>query len=86
MLYLEGKGVSRDLGKAFGLFERAAAQNDPWGLNNLGGMYEMGWGTTADRTKALELYRQALAVGNGKAQQNIDRLQEQIASGAAASP
>ena len=53
MLYLEGKGVTRDLGEAFKLFERAAAQNDPWGLNNLGGMYEMGWGTPSTRPRRL---------------------------------
>ena len=74
MLYLEGKGVSRDLSAAFTYFERAAAQNDPWGLNNLGGLYEMGWGTVADRAKALDLYKRAHAAGNTQAQQNIDRL------------
>jgi len=77
MLYLEGKGVSRDLAQAFRLFSAAAAQNDPWGLNNLGGMYEMGWGTTANKPRALQLYRQALAAGNDKSQQNIARLEGQ---------
>jgi TPR repeat protein len=38
-------------------------------------MYEMGWGTTVDKTKALDLYQQALAAGNNRAQQNIDRLE-----------
>jgi TPR repeat protein len=62
------------------LFESAAAQNDPWGLNNLGGMYEMGWGTTVDATRALELYRQSLAQGNAKAQENIERLEAKTLS------
>ena len=84
MLYLEGKGVTRDLREAFQLFERAAGQNDSWGLNNLGGMYEMGWGTPADRDKALELYRKALAAGNDAAQQNIDRLTGEAPDTAAA--
>jgi TPR repeat protein len=75
MLYLEGKGVSRDIVRAFKLFESAAGQNDPWGLNNLGGMFEMGWGTPADAARALALYRQSLAQGNAKARQNIDRLE-----------
>ena len=65
---------TRDLSQAFKLFQSAASQNDPWGLNNLGGMYEMGWGTTADKARALDLYKQALAQGNSQAQQNIDRL------------
>ena len=80
MLYLEGKGVSRDLAKAFTLFQAAAAQNDPWGLNNLGGMFEMGWGTTIDKTRALDLYQQSLAAGNVRAQANIDRLQGRSAA------
>jgi len=37
-------------------------------------MYEMGWGTTADKDRALDLYRQAVAAGNEKARQNADRL------------
>ena len=74
MMYLDGKGVARDISMAFSLFERAAAQNDPWGLNNLGGMHEMGWGTKPDKSKALDLYKRALAKGNAAAQRNIDRL------------
>ena len=80
MLYLKGNGVTRDLGQAFKLFERAAAQNDPWGLNNLGGMYEMGWGTMIDKPKALDLYKQALATGNQNARKNIERLSGDTAS------
>ena len=72
--------MARDLNKAFTLFQAAAAQRDPWGLNNLGGMYEMGWGTTVDKTKALDFYQQALAAGNDKAQQNIERLQGKSAA------
>ena len=70
------KGGEREALKALlnEMEERAAGQGDPWGLNNLGGMYEMGWGTVADHGKALDLYKQALAKGNGAAQKNIDRL------------
>ena len=32
-------------------------------------------GITVDKTKALDLYQQAVAAGNNRAQQNIDRLQ-----------
>ena len=75
MLYLEGKGVTRDLGEAFKLFESAAAQNDPWGLNNLGGMYEMGWGTPAEpRQGARPLRAGAGSRAMLTAQANIDRV------------
>ena len=58
----------------FKLFERAANQGDGWGLNNLGGMYEMGWGAPRNRDKAVELYRQAAAKGIAAAQENLQRL------------
>ena len=63
ILYLNGKGVGRDVNAAFKLFEQAASQGDGWGLNNLGGMYEMGWGVPKSRTKAEELYQQAAEKG-----------------------
>ena len=56
------------------LFERAARQGDAWGLNNLGGMYEMGWGTTKDVAKARDYYSQAIAKGNKAAVENNRRL------------
>ena len=86
MLYLNGKGVSRDLNEAFRLFELSASQGDPWGLNNLGGMYEAGWGTKKDREKALDLYKQAAAKGNAAAQANLKRLQVTAAAPAAPAP
>jgi TPR repeat protein len=74
MLYLQGKGVTRDLTEAFKLFELAAGQNDKWGLNNLGGMYEMGWGTAKDIAKAKDYYGQAAAKGNSAGKDNLKRL------------
>ena len=40
----------------------------------------MGWGTTIDKTRALDLYQQSLAAGNVRAQANIDRLQGRSAA------
>jgi TPR repeat protein len=37
-------------------------------------MYEMGWGTPADKAKARSLYEQAAAKGNTLAQENLKRL------------
>ena len=64
LMYLSGKGVEQDYGKAFELFQRSANQGYDWGMNNLGGLYEKGWGTEQDMAKALFLYREAAAKGN----------------------
>jgi len=37
-------------------------------------MYEMGWGTTADKAKAIELYTRAAERGNQLAVDNLRRL------------
>ena len=71
---MNGKGVSRDLPEAFKLFERAANQGDGWGLNNLGGMYEMGWGVPKDPKKAATYYKQAMDKGITSAQSNLARV------------
>jgi hypothetical protein len=60
--------------EAFKLFELAANQGDGWGLNNLGGMYEMGWGVAKDRAKAANYYKQAAAKGIVSGQDNLVRL------------
>ena len=74
ILYLNGKGVERNVAEAFKLFEQAANQGDGWGLNNLGGMYEMGWGVAKDRKKAAGFYKQAAEKGIESAQANLARL------------
>src|SRR6185437_3132609 len=59
---------------AFTLFEQAAKQGDAWALNNLGGLYEMGWGVARDRERALDNYQQAFEKGNRNAGRNLKRL------------
>ena len=49
LIFLSDKIVPRNLSRAFSLFQQAAEQRDHWGLNNLGRMYEMGWGTQQER-------------------------------------
>ena len=70
------------MAEAFKLFQQAANQGDGWGLNNLGGMYEMGWGVAKDRAKAAGFYKQAAEKGIEPAQANLTR----IAPGAAVPP
>src|SRR5437762_9204314 len=81
-MYLTGKGVSRDFGKASALFEQAADGGDVWGANNLGGLYEMGWGVEADQQKALAYYSQASEKGNKHAGENFRRLSAVLGSSA----
>ena len=73
-MHLNGKGTPRDFAKAFALFKLAADQGDGWGLNNLAGMYEMGWGVAQDPKQASALYRKAAEAGNSAAGDNLKRL------------
>jgi TPR repeat protein len=41
-------------------------------------MYEMGWGTQADKARALELYRRAAELGNPHARKNIARVEASV--------
>ena len=67
-------GVDRDLVEAFNLFTLAARAGDAEAINNLGQMYEMGWGTPADTKTAIELYAKALRKGSSAARKNFRRL------------
>jgi hypothetical protein len=44
-------------------------------MNNLGGLYEKGWGTEQDMAKALFLYRAAAAKGNEAASKSEKRVE-----------
>ncbi len=68
------KGVERNVGRGLQAIPKAANQGDGWGLNNLGGMYEMGWGVAKDRNKAANFYRQAAEKGIESAQANLVRV------------
>src|SRR4029079_12065845 len=57
------------------LFQRSANQGYDWGMNNLGGLYEKGWGTEQDLAKALFLYRDAAAKGNDAAAKSVKRIE-----------
>ncbi|HFC04167.1 MAG TPA: sel1 repeat family protein, partial [Rhizobiales bacterium] len=70
----DGKLVERDLVKAFELFQKAADNGNAWAMNNLAGLYEMGWGTRIDKEKAITLYKRASQKGNEQAGKNLARL------------
>ena len=62
--YLEGRGVEKDLDKAFYWTERAALHGDWDGRFNLGCFYEEGTAVPADMEKARHWYRQAALQGH----------------------
>ena len=39
-------------------------------------MYERGWGVSVNRTKAVEYYKRAAAMGNAKAKENLKHLEK----------
>lgn len=55
-------------------YQKAADQNYPDALNNLGIMYENGQGVEKDRQKAYDLYKKAAEEGNVYAINNVRRL------------
>jgi len=70
-----------DLERARELLSQAAAAGSPWGMNNLAGLYEMGWGVARDLKKARELYEKAAARGLEVARRNLARLKRRMAAG-----
>ena len=73
-LHVEGWGVAQDSALALRWFERAAAQQHPAALYNLGRMYERGLGIPADRERALELFRAAAKLGDAEAEGRVGYL------------
>jgi TPR repeat protein len=62
--YLNGDGVTKDLGKALHYFQLAAALGNADGENDLGVMYDKGMGVTLDYATALHWFTLAAAQGN----------------------
>jgi TPR repeat protein len=71
--YVEGSKAysSHKYAIALKWFEKAALENDPLSINNLGGMYENGRGVAKDYKLALEFYHRAAALGLDVAHYNI---------------
>ena len=56
---------------AFDLFQQAAAAGDAVALNNLGAMYENGYGTAPDPSAAMALYHMAAREGEARGAFNL---------------
>ncbi len=74
MMHLNGEIVVKENYLAYHWFRRAAEQNFPEGLLNLGFCYEHGIGVTKDTEKAISLYRAALKLGSQTAKYRLKHL------------
>jgi TPR repeat protein len=69
-------GFPSDPKKAFQWYAAAAAQEDPYGLGNVGAMYALGLGVEQDYSEAKKHYSEAAELGNSKAAYNLGRMYE----------
>jgi hypothetical protein len=73
-MHQTGKGMEKDLKKAYEWYLKAAKQGHEIAQNNLGVLYENGWGVKANPKRALYWYREAASVGYGYAQYNLGKM------------
>jgi TPR repeat protein len=73
-LYANGFDVPKDRPTALVWYRRAAAANDPEGLNTLGYSYEHSLGVDEDLNEARKLYERAAKAGNLSATNNLGLL------------
>ena len=71
IMYMDGKGVQRNLPLAAQWLARSAANGSSLGQNNLGGMYRDGKGVNRDFGKALTYFSASAAQGNAAGQMNL---------------
>lgn len=71
IMYMDGKGVARNLPLAAQWLARSAANGSSLGQNNLGGMYRDGKGVNRDFAKALTYFSASAAQGNAAGQMNL---------------
>jgi TPR repeat protein len=71
IMYMDGKGVARNLPLAAQWLARSAANGSSLGQNNLGGMYRDGKGVNRDFARALTYFSASAAQGNAAGQMNL---------------
>ena len=77
-MYCNGRGVAVDWKHARPWLEKAAAQNDPDAVGQLGVMYKEGRGVTRSYRRARELYQRAIELGSSVAVENLQTLTNDI--------
>ena len=70
-LYLDGKGVEKDIETAISMLKQAAEAGSARGQTTLGWCYYNGEGVVQDYGKAVELYKKAAEQGYAMAQNNL---------------
>ena len=77
-MYYNGHGVDVDYAQALPWIEKAAAQDQPNAVSQLGGMYGNGQGVTPSWRRAREYYARAIELGNSNAVKNMQTLTRHI--------
>jgi hypothetical protein len=69
-LYLDGRGVSRDVARAYAWYLRAAEKGHERAMSLAGRCCEEGWGTPRDLTAAAQWYQRSAQAGYFRGQYN----------------
>ena len=77
-MYCMGHGVAVDYQQARGWLEKAAAQDQPEAVGQLGVMHDRGQGVTPSWRRARELYTRSIELGDSKSVENMQDLTEDI--------
>ena len=80
MMCCNGEGVAVDFKQARPWLEKAAAQDHPLAVGQLGVMYGNGKGVPPSWHRARELFERAIELGCSKAVKNMQTLTEMIAN------
>jgi S1-C subfamily serine protease len=72
--YEKGKGVPADYAVALRWYRKAADQNLPMGLNNVGAMYSAGLGVPKDEAEAVKWFRKSAELGFAHGANNLGNL------------
>ncbi len=73
--YEEGRGIHKDLRKAFDWYKTAAKQKHNGAQFKVGEFYDNGWGVKEDKEKALFWYKKAELNGSRRAKKYLNRLE-----------
>ncbi len=71
LLCAYGRGLKKDLARAYVLFRSAAEQGNQEGQTNLGTMYFEGWGIAKNQSEAVRWWRKSAEQGSADAQFNL---------------
>ena len=74
LMLADGIGGAKDDAAARSLFEKAAAQNHPGGLERMGAFAEEGRGGPKDTAAAKAYYERAAALGDEDAKKALERM------------